>query len=155
MKMWSAGALIVLAVLSTGCVTTQSQSSAPTQVVFDDIPMPSALTYLEDKAVIIESPAVKAARVVYRGRLTLATLGPAMRTNLETNGWKHVSTATTGSHGTVQIYEKERSALQVRLWENILFTYVEVTTSRLAPTSPAASAAPGAPEGAPIPTAAK
>jgi hypothetical protein len=159
MNIWRAGALVVAAaVISTGCVTAQSsQSSAPTQVVFDDIPMPSALTYLEDKAVIIESPAVKAARVVYRGRLTLATLGPALRTSLETNGWKHVSSATTGPHGTVQIYEKERSALQIRLWENILFTYVEVTTSRLAPTSPAASAAPVAPEGAPIPvpTAAK
>jgi hypothetical protein len=148
--MWRAGALIVVAALAAGCVTTQS--SAPTQLVFDDIPMPSALTYLEDKAVIIESPAVKAARVVYRGRVTLATLGPAMRSNLETNGWKHVSSATTGPHGTVQIYEKDRSALQVRLWEDIFFTYVEVTTSRLAPAAPAASAPL---EGAPIPTAAK
>ncbi len=148
--MWHAGALIVVAALAAGCATTQS--SAPTPVVFDDIPMPSALTYLEDKAVIIESPAVKAARVIYRGRLTLATLGPAMRSNLETNGWKHVSSTTTGPHGTVQIYEKERSALQVRLWEDIFFTYVEVTTSRLAPAAPAASAPL---EGAPIPTAAK
>jgi hypothetical protein len=144
---WRLGALIVIAAFAAGCVT--AHSGAPPQLVFEDIPMPSGLTYLEDKAVIIESPGVKAARLVYRGRVTVATLAPALRTSLEGNGWKHVSSTTAAPRGTVQVYDKERSALQLRLWEDIFFTYVEVTTSRLAPAASAAT------DGGAVPTAVK
>src|SRR5262245_12646622 len=129
MKILRTGALVVVLGLGAGCVT--AQSSGPARVEFEDIPMPSGLTYLEDKAVIIESPGVKAARLLYRGRVTVATLGTALRGGLETNGWKAVSSTTTGPQGTVQTYEKDRSTLQLRFWEDIYFTYVEVTTTRL------------------------
>ena len=130
-------------VVATGCVI--AQSGGPPRVEFEDIPVPSAMTYLDDKAVIIELPGMKAARMLYRGRVSVATLGQAMRTGLETNGWRTVSSTTSGPQGTVQIYEKERSSLQIRLWENFFFTYAELTASRLGPAVSALPAAASAP----------
>ena len=138
------GALLFVLAFGAGCVTTQG--AGPARVEFEDIPIPSAMAYLEDKAVIIESPGVKAARLLYRGRVSVATLAPALRSGLESNGWRNVSSTTTAPQGTILIYEKDRIAVQLRLWEDIFFTYVELTTSRLAPaaSAPAASAIPTA-----------
>jgi len=129
MKTPRIGALIVSLALSAGCVTTGA-SRAP-RVEFEDIPMPTNLTYLDGDAVIIESPGVKAARLVYRGRVSMATLVPAMRTMMEANGWRHLNSTTAASAGTIQMYEKGRDTVQLRLRENVIFTYVEVTTSRI------------------------
>ena len=136
--------MFAVLVFGAGCVT--AESSRPARVEFEDIPIPSGLAYVEDKAVIIESPGVKAARLLYRGRVSVATLGPALRSGLEMSGWKNLSSTTTAPRGTVQTYEKERSALQLRMWEDIYFTYVEVTTSRLSPAAagPAAAVTPAA-----------
>ena len=80
---------------------------------------------------------VKAAKLVYRGRVEPVSLGNAMRSTLEANGWRHISTATVGEKGTTQVYDKSGHALQVRVWEGWYYTYVELTTSRalLPPTS--------------------
>jgi hypothetical protein len=124
-------ALIVALALSAGCVTSAPRGP---RVEFDDIPMPTNLTYLDDRAVIIESPGVKAARLVYRGRVSMASLIPAMRGMMEANGWRQTNSTTAPPVGTIQMYEKGRDTVQLRLWENMMFTYVEVTTSRLGPT---------------------
>ncbi len=136
--------LLILLGISTGCVTTHG--TGPARAEFEDIPIPSALAYLEDRAVIIESPGVKAARLLYRGRVSVATLAPALRSGLESNGWRSVSSTTTAPQGTILIYEKDRSTVQLRLWEDIFFTYVELTASRLTPavSAPAASTIPTA-----------
>src|SRR5215467_15237906 len=94
-------AFLVLA-LTAGCATTSNRS---VRSEFEDIPVPSGLTYLPDKSTIIESPTVKAARLVYRGRLEVDSLSVAMRTTLQANGWRHVSTTSAGDHGIVQVYE--------------------------------------------------
>ena len=93
-----------------------------------------------------KSPGVKAARLLYRGRVSVATLAPALRSGLESNGWRSVSSTTTAPQGTILIYEKDRSTVQLRLWEDIFFTYVELTASRLTPavSAPAASTIPTA-----------
>ena len=119
-------AFLALALMA-GCATT---SSKPTRSEFEDIPVPSGLTYLPDKSTIIESPTVKAARLVYRGRLEVDSLSVAMRTTLEANGWRHVSTTSAGDHGIVQVYEKSGNPLEVHLIDGWWFTYVEVTASR-------------------------
>jgi hypothetical protein len=131
MKTKSTCALIVALALSAGCVSTSSTRGP--RIEFDDIPMPTNLTYIDDRAVIIETPGVKAARLVYRGRVSMATLVPAMRTMLEGNGWRQVNSTTAPPVGTIQMYEKARDTVQLRLWENFLYTYVEVTASRLGP----------------------
>ena len=107
-------------------------ASAPSRAVrseFEDIPVPKGLDYQTSQSTIIESPTVKAARLVYRGRLEIASLAVAMRTTLEANGWRHVS-STSSTHGTTQVYEKAGSSLEVRLWEGLWYTYVELTASR-------------------------
>lgn len=131
MKTARIGAFIVTLALSAGCVTTGPPRGP--RVEFDDIPMPTNLTYLDDQAVIIESPGVKAARLVYRGRVSMASLVPAMRNTMEANGWRQINSTTAASVGTIQMYEKGRDTAQLRLRENIIFTYVEVTTSRVGP----------------------
>ena len=63
-------AFLVLA-LTAGCATT---SSRPVRSEFEDIPVPKGLSYQPSKSTIIESPTVKAARLVYRGRVVGTTL---------------------------------------------------------------------------------
>jgi hypothetical protein len=119
-------AFLVLA-LTAGCATTSSRA---TRSEFEDIPVPRGLTYQASKSTIIESPTVKAARLVYRGRLEVDSLSVAMRTTLEANGWRHVSSTSAAEHGITQIYEKAGSSLEVRLMDGWWFTFVELTASR-------------------------
>ena len=118
----------------TGCATFNTKVA---RNEFEDIPVPKGLTYVETDSTIIESPNVKAAKLVYRGRVEPVSLGNAMRSTLEANGWRHLSTAMAGDKGTTQVYDKSGHALQVRVWEGWYYTYVELTTSRtlMAPTS--------------------
>src|SRR5262249_37425361 len=74
---------------------------------FEDIPVPNGLTYQPSESTIIESPAVKAARLVYRGRIEVASLSDAMRATLEANGWRYVSSVSAGDD-IIQVYEKSR-----------------------------------------------
>ena len=116
-------------ILGAGCASTDSARTARAE--FEDVPVPSGLTYLEKDSIIVDAPGAKVARMLYRGRVQMSTLAMSIRGTLENNGWRKVGSSTTTAEGTTQVYEKERSSLQVRLWENFLFTYVEVTTSRL------------------------
>src|SRR4029434_6277845 len=100
-----ATALLVLA-FTAGC------ASAPPKAVrseFEDIPVPKGLSYQPDKSTIIESPTVKAARLVYRGRLEVDSLATAMRTTLEANGWRHVSSHPGSDPRITQGHEKPRT----------------------------------------------
>jgi hypothetical protein len=121
------GALLV--VMMSGCTTMSS--SRPARSEFEDIPVPKGLAYVEGDSTIIESPNVKAAKLVYRGRVEPVSLGTAIRSTLEANGWRHMSTATAGSAGTTQVYDKPQgNSLQVKVWEGWYYTYVELTASR-------------------------
>ncbi len=119
-------AFLVLA-FTAGCATGSSRA---VRSEFEDIPVPKGLAYQPSKSTIIESPTVKAARLVYRGRLEVESLAVAMRTTLEANGWRHVSSTSAGEHGVTQIYEKSGSSLEVRLIDGWWFTFVELTASR-------------------------
>ena len=119
--------LVLVVSVATGCATP---SPRPPRSEFEDIPVPKGLTYQLDKSTVIESPAVKAARLIYRGRLEPESLGQAMRATLEANGWRHVSTTTTSGRGTIQVYEKASNALQVHIYEGVWYTYVEVDATR-------------------------
>jgi hypothetical protein len=120
-------ALLTAVVLSfVGCAT----NSRAVRSEFDDIPVLKGLSYLENRSTIIESPSIKAARLLYRGRIEITSLSLAMRTTLEANGWRSVSNTSTAPHGILQVYEKAENSLQVRIWEGWYFTYVEFTTSR-------------------------
>ena len=59
------GTLLVVLLLGA-CASAPTN---PARSEFEDIPVPKGLTYLAAKSTIIESPTVKAARLVYRGRL--------------------------------------------------------------------------------------
>jgi len=120
-------AVFVLA-LTAGCATTSSQ---PPRSAFEDIPVPSGLTYVPSKSTVIESPTVKAARLVYRGRIEVDSLAAAMRATLEANGWRQISSTATADHGITQVSEKSGSPLEVRLIDGWWYTYVEMTASRV------------------------
>src|SRR3989442_13614188 len=94
-----AGALLV--VILAGCATFAPRAA---RNEFDDIPMPKGLAYVDGDSTIIESPNVKAAKLVYRGRVEPVSLGNAMRSTLEANGWRHASTATAGDQGPTTVY---------------------------------------------------
>jgi hypothetical protein len=108
----------------------------PARSEFEDIPVPKGLAYVDGDSTIIESPTVKAAKLVYRGRVEPVSLGTAIRSTLEANGWRHISTATAGTAGTTQVYDKPQgNSLQVKVWEGWYYTYVELTASRALATS--------------------
>jgi hypothetical protein len=102
-----------------------------TRTEFEDIPVPKGLTYQQDESTVIETPNVKAGRHIYRGRLELDSLTAAIRSTLEANGWRHVSSTKSSQHGTTQVYEKGGDSLQVQLWEGWWYTYAEYTTGRV------------------------
>jgi len=129
-------AAALLVVLLSGCATFSTKAA---RSEFEDIPVPKGLVYLDGESTIIESPTVKAAKLIYRGRVEPVSLGNAMRSTLEANGWRPVSSATTSESGTTQVYEKPGNALQVRLWEGWYFTYVELTASRTLTPLPAST----------------
>jgi hypothetical protein len=128
---------VVLAVslLLTACASTPPRA---VRSEFEDIPVPKGLSYLQDESTIIETPNVKAGRHIYRGRLEPSSLANAIRTTLEANGWRHVSSTKGSDPGTIQVYEKEGDSLQVRLWEGLWswYTYAEYTTGRVAKRAP-------------------
>ncbi len=98
---------------------------------FEDIPVPKGLTVDMNKSTIIESPAVKAARLFYKGRVEADSLGVAFRTTLEANGWRHLSTTTAADKGTTQVYDKPGSSLQVLIYEGLYYTWVELSATRV------------------------
>ena len=114
---------VVLMLLAAACSTTAPRRQ------FDDIPLPTGLTYQPERSVVIESLRVKAAQLVYRGRLEPASLGDVMRTGLESNGWRPVSRTTTATDGTWQVYEKDRNALEVHIYEGLWYTYLAISVS--------------------------
>ena len=68
-------ATAVIMLFAAGCATT---TAARRQ--FEDITLPAGMAYQPQNSIVIESPTVKAAQLVYRGRLEPVTLGDAMRT---------------------------------------------------------------------------
>jgi len=117
---------IALILLSTAaCATT----TAP-RPQFPDVQLPAGLTYQPDRSVVIESPSVKAAQLVYRGRLEPLSLGDAMRARLESNGWRPLSrTSGAAADGMRQVYEKDGHALEIHIYEGWWFTYLTVSAA--------------------------
>jgi hypothetical protein len=135
MRTSSVVAAFLLLVVTTGC------ASAPPRAVkseFEDIPVPKGINFQPDRSIVIETPSVKAARLVYRGRIQPDSLATAVRTTLEANGWRSVSNTTGGGQIATQVYEKSGTSLQVQVWEGLIFTYLEYTTGRplVAPAAP-------------------
>lgn len=121
-------AVAMIALLVAACA---SGPPRPVRSEFEDIPVPKGLAYQQDESTVIETPNLKAGRHVYRGRLELDSLTTAIRSTLEANGWRHVSSTKSSQHGTTQVYEKEGDSLQVLLWEGWWFTYAEYSMGRV------------------------
>ena len=121
--------LFVIAMSLAACA-----SSPPKQArsEFEDIPVPAGLTLDSSKSSVIESPSLKAARLVYKGRFEPGSLGIAFRTTLEANGWRHLTSATGSEKGTTQVYDKAGNSLHVLIYEGIYYTWVEVSATRVA-----------------------
>ena len=128
MTLRSLSTALAVSLLLTACA---SNPPRPVRSEFEDIPVPKGLAYQQDESTVIETPNLKAGRHVYRGRLELDSLTTAIRSTLEANGWRHVSSTKSSQHGTTQVYEKEGDSLQVQLWEGLWFTYAEYTTGRV------------------------
>ena len=120
-------ATVVIMLLATGCATTAARRH------FDDITLPAGLAYQPNDSIVIESPTVKAAQLVYRGRLEPVTLGDAMHTRLEASGWRYVSRTSTSKDGTRQVYEKDGNALEVHIYEGLWYTYLAIVASEVLP----------------------
>ena len=125
-------ALAVIGLLTAACATT---TTAPRRQ-FDDIPLPTGLTYQPDRSVMIESTAARAGQLVYRGRLEPVSLGDVMRSYLESNGWQSVSRTSTPDD-TWLIYEKDGRPVEVHIYEKLWYTYLTLSTSEVAQPVPA------------------
>jgi hypothetical protein len=125
--------VLLLCALVLGLASCAS-SSGPARAQrseFEDVPVPAGLTLDSSRTTIIESPTVKAARIFYKSRIKPDSLAVAYRTALEANGWRHVSSTTSASKGTTQVYEKQDSSLQVLIYEGWYYTWTEVSTTRI------------------------
>jgi hypothetical protein len=125
--------LLVLCVVVLALTSCAASSGAPRaqRSEFEDVPVPAGLTLDNSRTTIIESPTVKAARLFYKSRVKPDSLAVAYRTSLEANGWRHVSSTTSANNGTVQVYEKPDSSLQVMIYESWYYTWSEVSATRI------------------------
>jgi len=120
-------------------VTLSACASSPPRAQrseFEDIPVPKGLELDWSRSTIIESPTIKAARLFYKGRVTPDSLALAFRSTLEANGWRYLSSATA-KRGTLQVYEKAASSLQVLIYEGWYYTWVELSATRVVNPAPA------------------
>ena len=129
--------LLVLSAIVVTLTACASSPPRPQRSEFEDIPVPKGLSLDLNKSTIIESPAVKAARLFYKGRLEPDSLGVAFRTTLEANGWRHLSSTTSADKGITQVYEKTGNSLQVMIYEGLYYTWVEVSATRVVTASQA------------------
>src|SRR3989304_10353209 len=116
--------LTMAGLLLTACASSPPR---PQRSEFEDIPVPKGLTLDLNKSTIIESPAGKAARLFYKGRVEIESLAVAFRTSLEANGWRNISATTASDKGITQTYEKTGSSLQVLIYEGWDYTWVEMS----------------------------
>jgi hypothetical protein len=123
-------ATAVIMLFAAGCATTAARRQ------FEDIPLPAGLVYQPQDSIVIESPTVKAAQLVYRGRLEPVTLGEAMRTRVEASGWRPVARTTTGQDGWRQVFEKDGNALEVHVYEGLWYTYLAISASQIMQPAP-------------------
>ncbi|HET9314530.1 MAG TPA: hypothetical protein VFQ51_03030 [Vicinamibacteria bacterium] len=125
--------LLVLCVVVLALTSCSASSGAPRaqRSEFEDVPVPAGLTLDNSRTTIIESPTVKAARLFYKSRVKPDSLAVAYRTSLEANGWRHVSSTTSANNGTIQVYEKPDSSLQVMIYESWYYTWSEVSATRI------------------------
>ena len=131
--------LLVFCALTLMLTSCASSGPVRQRSEFEDIPVPPGLTLDHSRTTIIESPTVKAARLFYKSRIRPESLGLAYRASLEANGWRHVSSTTSASKGTTQVYEKQDSSLQVMIYEGWYYTWTEVSTTRIVGRPPAPS----------------
>ena len=122
---------VLLSVIALSLAACASSPPKQARTEFEDIPVPTGLTLDWNKSTVIESPSLKAARLVYKGRVEPDSLGVVYRTTLEANGWRHLTSTTSSEKGTTQVYEKSGNSLQVLIYEGIYYTWVEVSTTRL------------------------
>ena len=126
-------AVVLAAVLVlTGCASSPPQQP---RSEFEDIPVPKGLTLDLNKSTVIESPSVKAARLLYKGRVEPESVAVAFRTTLEANGWRHLSSMTSADKGITQVYDKAGNSLQVMIYEGMYYTWVEVSATRIVTSS--------------------
>lgn len=123
--------LVVLSAIVLTLTACASSPPRPQRSEFEDIPVPKGLSLDQNKSTIIESPTVKAARLLYKGRVEPESLGVAFRTTLEANGWRHVSSTTSADKGITQVYEKNGNPLQLNIYEGIYYTWVELSATRV------------------------
>ena len=123
--------LVVLSAIVLTLGACASSPPRPQRSEFDDIPVPKGLSLDQNKSTIIESPTVKAARLLYKGRVEPESLGVAFRTTLEANGWRHVSSTTSADKGITQVYEKNGNPLQLNIYEGIYYTWVELSATQV------------------------
>ncbi|HEY3066280.1 MAG TPA: hypothetical protein VGL09_10850 [Methylomirabilota bacterium] len=129
MKRRDVAVALPLLVITTACATTTT-TALPRG--FEDVPAPRGLAYQPGRSMSIESPSAKAVHLVYRGRTEPDVTAMALRATLEATGWRHISSSTrkAGPQGTVQVFEKEGSALQLDISRSLWFTYVTYDVSR-------------------------
>ncbi len=116
--------------LAAGCATV---SVPPLRSEFGDVPLLEGLSYQPGQSVVIETKTVRAARLLYRGRMEPGSVVVEMQKGIEANGWRLVRTTAVAGHGTMQLYEKGEASLQLQVWEGGMFgyyTYVEVSGTR-------------------------
>lgn len=135
-------ALMGILVISMLLVSCASAPPRPVRSEFDDVPIPRGLTFRPNDSTLIESPSMKAGRLVYTGFVEGTSLAQAFRGSLEAQGWRFVNTTLSSGKGIIQTYEKGGNSIQVYIYDRWWWTTLVELTVTKASTPPSVNASP-------------
>ena len=102
----------------------QGEEEPPTHVHFEDILVPSELTLNRSRSFVFETQGFKAGTLYFRGYVEPDSVADFFKNAMPKDGWTLKSIFRHPK--TVLLFEKPRKSCIITIYEETVFTYVEV-----------------------------
>jgi hypothetical protein len=107
--------------------SSKSKSDLPNQAFygFPDIPVPTELTYSQDKSFIYETQSMKVGVLVLTGNVDLASTEDYFKVNMVKNGWRFINSFKFKGD-IASNYAKDDKTANIKMYRDSFSTVVEI-----------------------------
>lgn len=120
----AAAFLIVLSGCDKVPFMNEEPPAPPSHSHFDDVLIPSEMSVDRDNSFVFETQGFKAGTLYFKGRVDVDSLTDFFKNSMPKDGWRLKSIFRHPK--TVLLFEKPDKNCIVMIYENTLFTYLEV-----------------------------